>query len=160
MMTDDDSQAVEGEIVGPEGDGQWLPVPEASRLTGTAQKTLYRRVEQNRIPSRKNAEGRIEVWVAATVAAATPERGLSPIVGVNTVEVRELLAPLAQALTDSQRQSGENLERAVRAELALADARRLIADLEARQSPIPPRRLGGFRGWLRRWLLLESDDSQ
>ena len=160
MMTDDDSQPIEGEIVGPEGDGQWLSVPDASRLTGAAQKTLYRRAERNQIPSRKNAEGRIEVWVTDTPPPPVTDQRLSPIVGVNTVDVRELLAPLAQALADSQREALTATERAARAEAERDAARAELADLKARQSESPTRRIEGFRGWLRRWLLLESGDSQ
>jgi predicted DNA-binding transcriptional regulator AlpA len=160
MMTGDDRQPVAGEIVGPEGDGQWLPVPEASRITGTAQKTLYRRVEQNRIPSRKNADGRIEVWIAATVGTVAQERGLSPIVGVNLAEVRDLLTPLAQVLADSQQEALTAMGRAVKAETELSAALAEIEALKARQSESRTERIGGFRGWLRRWLLLDRDDSQ
>lgn len=163
-MTDEDSQPIEGEIVGPEGDGQWLSVPDAFRVTGISVKTLYRRVERNRIPWRKNDDGRIEVWVAGESPTASDsqmtDQRLSPIVGVDMVQVRELLAPLAQALADSQRRSEDHLERAARYEKALEIANDRVRELEARLSQSRPVRHGGFRGWLRRWLLLEDDDSQ
>lgn len=146
-MTDDDSQPIEGEVVGPEGDGQWMAVPDASRLTGTPQKTLYRRVERNQLPSRKNESGRIEVWIAESQVPA--ERRLSAVVGVNMVELSELLAPLAQALTDSQRQSEENLERALRAEAEVA-----------RLSRSRTGRIDALRSWWRFWILGQTDDSQ
>lgn len=147
-VTDNDSQPIEGEIVGPEGDGQWLSVPAATRLTGTPQKTLYRRVEKHQIPSRKNAEGRIEVWIAT--ATATEQR-LSPIVAVDTVEVREILAPLAEALRDSQRQSEGNLARAVAAEAE-------VARLQERLSRSRTGRIDALRSWWRFWILGETDD--
>ena len=149
-VTDDDSQPVEGEIVGPEGDGQWLGVPAASALTGTPQKTLYRRIERGQVPSRRNAEGRLEVWIEAT---PTEDKRLSPIVGINAVEVRELLEPLARALSDSQRQSEANLERALKAEAE-------VERLKARLSPIRQSRIKTFRSWWHFWILGDAGDSQ
>ena len=157
MTTDDDGQAVEGEIVGPEGDGQWLPVPAAQVALGIPQKTLYRRVERGKIPSRKNADGRIEVWVPNV---AQQEQRLSPIVGVNTVDVRELLAPLAQALSDSQREALTATERAVIAERDLQAARAEIEALKVRLSRSRPGRIEALRSWWRFWILGETDDSQ
>jgi hypothetical protein len=164
MTTDDDSQPLEGEIVGPEGDGEWLSVPDAFRRTGIPMKTLYRRVEHNRIPSRKNADGRIEVWIAGLSTtdsgSQVPEQRLSPIVGVDMAQVSELLAPLAQALADSQREALTATDRAARAEKALETANDEIRELRARLSQSRTERLGGIRGWLRKWLLLEGGDSQ
>lgn len=156
-MTHDDSQPLEGEIVGPEGDGQWLPVPAAQVILGIPQKTLYRRAERGKIPSRKNADGRIEVWVTN---AAPLEQRLSPTVGVNTVDVRELLAPLAQALTDSQQEALTATERAVNAERDLQTAQAEIAALQARLSRSRPGRIDALRSWWRFWILGETGDSQ
>lgn len=157
MMTDDDGQAVEGEIVGPEGDGQWLPVPAAQVILGIPQKTLYRRAERGKIPSRKNADGRIEVWVSN---APPQEQRLSPIVSVNTVDVRELLAPLAQALSDSQREALTATERAVNAERDLQSAQAQIDALQARLSRVRPGRIDAIRSWWHFWILGETGDSQ
>lgn len=153
MMTDDDSP-IEGEIVGPEGDGQWLSVPAASALTGTPQKTFYRRVERHRVMSRKNAEGRIEVWVpGAPASVSATDTRLSPVVGINTLDVRELLAPLAQALADSQQTAVTATERAVKAEAELAA-------LKARLSAGRTGRIDALRSWWRFWILGETGDSQ
>lgn len=160
MMTDDDSP-VEGEIVGPEGDGQWLSVPAASALTGTPQKTLYRRAERHQVMSRRNAEGRIEVWVPGAPPPQTvTNTRLSPVAGVNMLDVRELLGPLAQALTDSQREALTATTRAVQAEKDLAAARARIAELEARQSQSRTGRIEALRSWWRFWILGETGDSQ
>lgn len=137
MMTDDDSQPVEGEVMGPEGDGQWLPLTVAQPILNVPQKTLYRRAERGQIPSRKNAEGRIEVWVPN---ARPQDQRLSPIVGLNTADVRELLAPLAQELADSRRESIATAERAARAEALLEAERTKNAALEARLSLGEPAR--------------------
>lgn len=149
-MDDNDGQPIKGELVGPEGDGQWLSVPAASALTNTPQKTLYRRVERHQIPSRKNADGRIEVWIADAQPLSVRQ---SSAVAINVVEARELMAPLVEALTVSHRQSQENLARALAAEAE-------IERLQSRLSEIRTVRLNGLRGWIRRWLLLERDDSQ
>jgi hypothetical protein len=160
-MTDDDSQPVEGEIMGPEGDGQWLSVPAASALTGTPQKTLYRRAERHQVVSRRNAEGRIEVWVPGALPATTAaDIRLSPIVGINALDVRELLAPLAQALTDSQREALTATERAVKAEAELVAAQAEIAALKARQSRGRTGRIEAIRSWWRFWIQGKTGDSQ
>lgn len=171
----DSHELLSGEIVGPEGPGNWMPVPAASALTGTPQKTLYRRIERHQVPSRRNAEGRIEVWVPVTATdsphanavrmtgvgpeGATDTR-LSPVVGLNTLDVRELLAPLAQALTDSQRDLVTATTRAVRAEVELEAARARIADLETRQPVIRSGRMAALASWWRFWVLGEAGDSR
>lgn len=156
-MADNDSQPVEGEVMGPEGDGQWLPVPAAQVILGIPQKTLYRRAERGKIPARKNADGRIEVWVPNV---PPQEQRLSPIVTVNAVDVREMLAPLAQALTDSQREALTATERAVNAERDLQAAQAEIQALRARLSPSRTGRMDALRSWWRFWIFGETGDSQ
>jgi hypothetical protein len=144
-MTDDDRQPVEGEIVGPEGDGQWQSATTAHVALRIGSKTLYRRIERGQIPSRKNAMGRIEVWVPA---ASPPEQQIAPTVGVSVNDTREIVASLVAALTDSQLQSDERLERAIRAELRVAELERLSLTRPERQDDNP-----WWRAWLRWWRL-------
>jgi hypothetical protein len=130
MMTDDDSQALEGEIVGPEGDGRWEPATIAHTLLGIGSKTLYRRVERGQLRSRKNDLGRLEVWVPS---AQAPPQSLATTGGVSVGDTREIVASLVAALTESQRLSEERLERAIRAETLLAQQERLSLTQRARQ---------------------------
>lgn len=122
MTTADDSQPIEGEVVGPEGAGQWQSATIAHVALGIGSKTLYRRIERGQIPSRKNALGRIEVWVPS--AEVEPQQ-LAPSGGVSVDDTKEIVASLVAALTDSQRQSEERLERALRAEIRVSELERL-----------------------------------
>src|SRR5688572_1840315 len=118
-MTDSDNPPVEGELVGPEGDGSWQSATTAHVALGIGSKTLYRRIERGQIPSRKNDLGRIEVWVPAPVEHATQQ--LATTGGVSVSDTKEIVTALVAALTTAQRQSEERLERAIRAELRLAE---------------------------------------
>lgn len=129
-MTDSDSHSIEGEIIGPEGDGQWQSATIAHATLGIGSKTLYRRIERGQIPSRKNALGRIEVWVPT---APPPSQELAPPGGVSVSDTTEIVASLVAALTDSQRQSEERLERAIRAEIRIAELERLSLSRPERQ---------------------------
>lgn len=125
-----DSQSVSGEIVGPEGEGEWQSATIAHVALGIGSKTLYRRIGRGQIPSRRNTLGRIEVWVPAKELA--PQ---SPVLtaGVSVDDTRSIVASLVAALTDSQRQSEERLERALRAELRVAELERLSRSRLERQ---------------------------
>lgn len=158
--TDIDRQPVQGEIVGPEGDGQWLSVPAASRLTGIPHKTLYRRIEHNQIPWQKNTLSRFEVWIPAKPPTGTSLTPTATMSGLDLIEVRELLKPLARELAVSRRESLTATERAVRAEVQLEAARQEIERLKEQLSPTPPERQSDTLSWwgrLKRWL---DPDSQ
>lgn len=148
-MTDEDSQSVEGEIVGPEGDGQWQSATTAHIALGIGSKTLYRRIERGQVPSRKNALGRIEVWVPAEQAEP---RQLETVGGVSVDDTKAIVASLVQALTDSQRLSEERLERAIRAELRLAELEALSLSQPERKPDKP--------WWRRIWWGATDSDNQ
>lgn len=142
MTTDNDSQSVEGEIVGPETDGQWQSATTAHVALGIGSKTLYRRIGRHQIPSRTNPLGRLEVWVPTVTESPGATQALAPISGVSVDDTREIVSSLVEALTDSQRQSEERLERAIRAELRVAELERLSLSHPERQDDKP---------WWRRW---------
>jgi len=134
--------AVSVELVEPEGDGQWLSATVAHTILGIGSKTLYRRIERGQIRSRKNELGRIEVWVPAQQVTG---QSVTPVVGVSVSDTREIVTSLVAALADSHRQSEEHLERAVRAELRVAELEgRLSSCRLSRQDDNP---------WWRRWRL-------
>jgi predicted DNA-binding transcriptional regulator AlpA len=55
--------ATTGEVE-PQGEGSWLTLREAAQRLALAEKSVYRRAQRGQLPSRKDASGRVIVWIA------------------------------------------------------------------------------------------------
>jgi hypothetical protein len=128
--TDNDSQAVAGEVVDPEGAGAWQPAATAHVALGIGSKTLYRRIERGQIRSRRNEFGRIEVWVPADNRESTQ----SP--PVTMAPIRPDSQSLSVAVIDElRRQHQATLEVVTRQAETIGQLRAELAALRASQRP-------------------------
>jgi hypothetical protein len=155
----DDSHAGADSGVAPDASGQpaepdageWLPVPEALRRLGIAERTLYRRLSRGYTQKRTGLGGRLEVWVAQTPATgATPDtsghqqeeqagRALALVERFN-LAVNQQVAPLLAMLNDRDatiRDQAEELGR-LRQQVQDLEARRMRQDVTGDASGHPP----------------------
>jgi len=145
-------------------------LPQAARVVGVAERTLYRRVTRGQVRSRRTEQGRIEVWVEHVAEPCSTDDGQDRAVllvdRVSTAVMRQVealaveLAASRERIESLARENGA-LEREVmhvrhvsdstqaRLQAELDQARARIAELERPPAPAPNAAPWWHRWWLR-----------